>query len=477
MGMTLAKSWRALCALALLAPLAAQQIVLPSLRERHASAAVDSMDWFVSGFEVVEAGLQWDLAAALKDAQEVWSSVRPSSPPGTGSAAAALAALACVRLEGPVAAKAWSERVGVMPETASPLVRAYYHLAMARLLCVQGLHAQELRDSIPGQACADQVGSYGLRLRAAITTMKATPQRSLVAFRRLLDEALAGPDAAEIELFRPWLWIEEVQLAFGDGRLDDARRLLGLIETAGRRDGNRLTLAIALSMRASLARRVGDIGDARELMEAALATYTALGDLKDMAGCDDAMARLASDRDEYDLAREFLDRGDGRIRDRGFTLVQDELLKTRFRLAVREHDGDAAAALQDELDRRAGQVAADDKKLAEVRASLAKAEEDRAAAERQLQAEHAEADRHRADTRIVGLLATGCVLAAFAWSSWRARRRLQAANRALATQVREVRRAKREQAALEARMRQLERAESLGTLAAGIAHEIGRAHV
>lgn len=266
--------------LALCGPLAAQQSVLPQLRAAQSAAEPGSVAWFAAGCDVAEAELLFDVPAAMATATSLWSSVTDASPSGARQAVAALAALVSARHEGPEASDAWRQRVGVMPAGAAPLLQAHYHLATARHLCVKGLHAQELGHSIPGQACADQVGDFPLRLRAAMTAMQATPQRSVVAFRRLMDEASRSPQAAATAVFRPWLWIEEAQAQLAAGHGGEAERFLTRIEDAASRDGNRRALGIAASLRSAIARRRGQPEVTRQHAERALQVFTELGDLK-----------------------------------------------------------------------------------------------------------------------------------------------------------------------------------------------------
>ena len=449
----------------------AQECLLPRLREAHELAERGTERWFATGLEVAESELLTDIRLALATATRLWEAADASSPPGAAPAAAAMAAFACARLEGPRAAETWASRHAEMPGDASALLRVYYHLATARLLCTQGSHALELSHSIPGQACADDLGVYALRLRAAMTTMQATPQRSVVNFRKLMQEGLRSTQAATVRCFCPWLALEELALLNGDDRAAETEQRLNEIEAAAVRDGNVRAQGIVASKRGALQRQRKDTAASLASFDHARAAFERLGDRYEMAACTDAMAVTQIERGNFDVALALIDRADEQVRGRGLTKVEEELLRTRFHLAVRQHDGDTAAALSTQLERRQDSLAADEAQLAEVRQSLTRAEEERAAAQLRLQVEH-QASLHRAaELRLWAGAAVALLLAALAGLQWRSGRRLKAANRALAQQVQAVQRAKAEQVKTEARMHRLERAESLGTLAAGVAHD------
>ena len=470
--MTLAKLVRSIFAVvAVAAWLPAQECVLPGLRAAHARTVPGSDAWFATGFEVVEAELMIDLRLAQATATALHEAAESSSRPGAAPAAAAMVALACARLEGPQAAQVWADRADAIPSNTSPLLLVYFHLAMARLLCAQGNHAMELEHSIPGQGCADQLGDYPLRIRAAMTTMQATPQRSLVNYRRLMQEALCSEQAAAVEPFRLWLAIEELQQRLGEDRLVEAEQLVDEIERMAARDGNRRAEGLAASFRGNLQRLDGDLDATLVSLGRAREAFERLGDVKEVAGCIDMMAVIETQRGNYAIANELLDEADDCVSGRGLVSMEEELLKTRFQVAVRQHDGDAAAALAAEIDRRQELQRADNQRLVEVKARLAKAELERAAAEARLEAEQREATQRTIENRVWAGAGVALLLALFATLQWGSRHRLQVANRALRQQVRAVERAKAEQAKLQQRMRELERAESLGTLAAGVAHD------
>lgn len=451
--------------------LPAQSARVAELQHRQQSVAVGSLEWLCLGAERVEAWFDVDCAKAYAEAAALHEVAVKGDVPGAAVALAALAEFACCRLQGPAAAEVWRSRGGELPAITPAALRVCYHFARARCLCHAGLHAQELRHAIPGQAAADEIADPVLQLRAACLTLHVTPGRNLDVLRKLLAAGLAGPRSTEVATFRPWLLIEEYLNNEQVDASGAALRFLDEAQTLAEVDGNQRALATILCLRGNRLARQQDIGPALELLEQGCALYARIGDLREWASTLDMRAWLEVHRENFARANELLVEAEALVKDRGIGGIDEALIQSRLALAVRSREGDRAADLARELEARRTAAKDVDFEYRRVTAELRLAEEQREAAEVQLRmAEQRTAERSRATWTWAGI-GVGTALALLAAMAWRSRRRLLLANARLAEEIARVEASQAAQSQLEQRMRQLEHTQSLGTMAAGVAHD------
>ena len=461
----------AVVGLALVPSASAQELLVNRLQPQFHGAAVDTEAWYVHGIELVEAQLFFDVRAAMVTAERLWSVAENTELAGARPAVAALAELVHTRLEGPATAGVWRQRADRDPLPASAWFRACFHLARARCLCLHEQHADELAQSIPGQAAADESGAALPRLRAGQMNLHLTPGRGLAAFERLFTELAKGPEAAAAATYEPWLLVDQHVDAFTLGQLQAANAILDQVEAAARRDGNRRVLALASQYRGDCHQRVHEIEPAIAAYAAATPLLEALGDRYQLVCNLDLRAYLHLRLGDVERAEPLVEAAEALLFGRGMRGCEREILHTRLEMAIRQRDGDRAADIKDELEAEEAASAASQKRLIAARAELSQVEADRFAAEEQLRLTAEKAlDRARNQRTLAG---AGIILAltVLAAVTWRSRRKLVLANAALAEQMQRAEVAQAAKAQLEERMRQLERTESLGTMAAGVAHD------
>ncbi|MBL9077441.1 MAG: response regulator [Planctomycetes bacterium] len=426
--------------------------------------------WFDLGAERVEWLLEVDCAAALRVATELWEAGRGSHVVGAAEAMAALAQLACARLEGPIPAQVWQGRCDPLPAATPPRLRVHSHFALARCLCYAERHGDELAHSIPGQAAAEQVGDLVLRLRAAMLTLHTTPTRGLASLRRLFAEAEAGPRPDVVAVYRPWLLLEEYKARTVDGPLESAAALLDAAEALGRAQGNRRLLGTVHSFRAA-ALVDSDPKGALAHLEQASDLFRLLADRRELGATLDVRAFLTRRIGETEHAITLLEEGEALVAGRGYTTIEDQLQRTRLDFAVRAADGPTAARLAEAIDARRAARVEIEQQVRETRARLREAEEARDLAEQGLRDAEARSVAEIRERRVWSTTALTAGMAVLVGLFWHGRRRLQRVNRRLAEEIEHVHAARREQAQLEERLRGLERAQGLGTMAAGVAHD------
>ena len=294
-----------------------------------------------------------------------------------------------------------------------------------------------------------------------------TPGRGLAAFERLFTELAKGPEAAAAATYEPWLLVDQHLDSFSLGQLQAANAVLDRVEAAARRDGNRRVLALASQYRGDCHQRVHEIEAAIAAYAVATPVLEALGDRYQLVCNLDLRAYLHLRLGDVERAQPLVEAAEALLVGRDMRGCEREILHTRLDMAIRQRDGDRAAEIKDELEAEEAASAASQKRLIAARAELSQVEADRFAAEEQLRltAERA-LDRARNQRTLAG---AGIILAltVLAAVTWRSRRKLVLANAALAEQMQRAEVAQAAKAQLEERMRQLERTESLGTMAAG----------
>lgn len=464
----------ALCSFVMLGPAGSalsQQTLADRLQPRFAAAPSGTEGWFAVGIELIEALLQCDIAAAVPIAEQMWSVAEASPLPGARLAIGALAELVVMRREGPLAAAGWRTLAGEPPRSCSARLRACFYLARARCLCMRGEHGEEAQHVAPGQAAAAELGDVLMRLRAGQMSLHLLPDRGHEWLRQLYEEGLAAPAAAEVATFEPWLLVDEHVGRFQAGQIDESIELLATAEAAAARDGNHRALALVQQYRGDHHFRQNEVARALELHQRAAASLDRLGDRPLQASNRVTCAFLSLRLGDLEAASASVADAEAMVESRGILGLERSILELRLELAVRQRDGEGAAAIVGELDAKAPEYSALEQRFMEAKAGLLRAEAQRAQAEKQLREASAQGlERVREQRTAVGA-GIALALAVIALMAWRSRRRLLVANAALAEQVRQVEAAQAAKARLEERMRELERTERLGTMAAGVAHD------
>ncbi|MCB9877924.1 MAG: response regulator [Planctomycetes bacterium] len=426
---------------------------------------------FLVRLELVEALRRCDLGEGLRQAQELWSDANDAGAPAVAAAAAAQAGLLLHSLEGEPACQVWLARAEGGAEGALPEVLADWCLARAGQLCLAGEHADELLLALRAQELSEQQVCGSRQMRAELAIMHNVPLRGELRVRRHLSELRARGDQLLLEVFDAQFRFELLSGAQASLEPKQVEPQLRAIEEAAEKQGNRWLFAGVAGLRAELAHASDDLEQRRHWLEQSHLRLLAYGN--QMLACQDAdvLAELAVRRGELDEAGRLIEELQGRIDGRGWRHIERNLLVTRHMLAEARGDGESTMRLAAELEVLDSGQAVKAREVAAIRERLHRAEVARAEFEQQLQAERLRFAERAQDTWMYGALVGGSLLLALLGVSWFARGRLQRSNRALAAQFERAEAARVEREALEERVRRIERAEGLGTLAAGVAHD------
>lgn len=460
-----------LLACAAATPGLAQNPRIDAAQNRLHQTPPHSAAYFVAGCELVDAWVDYHIPTAIQEARKLRQQAAASDVPGASSATTVLQAFVVCRDEGSVAARALLAELAEPPAATDEALRACYLMLRARSLCQLGEHANELQWAVPAQASAERSGDVVLRVRCALATVQATPKRNLAGLLRTIAAIDEAGHGSAIEFLRPWLWIEQLQEALARKRDADAAVLQDRIAEAAERHGNlRLRAVLRMIVAQPLANR-REFAAANAIYEAALQDFQRLGDRMEAAAVLDFLGCYSAQLGQTDAAEQHLAAAERLIEGRGYEAIEHAILGSRFDLALKRRDGNAAAVYAEELQRRRNAEREHEAQLTEARERLQAAEEARAAA---AAAAVAAAEASARETLLVQVYSGSIglvVLAALLAVLWRSRLRLQAANAALAEQMRKLESARTVQTQLEQRLRELERAEGLQAFAAGIAHD------
>ncbi|MEQ1634699.1 MAG: hypothetical protein ABL997_20135, partial [Planctomycetota bacterium] len=440
--------------LALAPPVRAQEQRLADLEKKGSQLPEGSAAWFAHNFERVDARLAFDSRSAWTELEPLLQrAARDDAPRGAESAAKALAAFVKSRIEGTLVAREWLARSETIADDADDSMRVHYLLARARCLCAIGEHAKEFEVAIPGQKLAEKLGEPVLVVRAMLTTMHTTPQRGLASINKIIAEIQKAGRGAEIEFLRAWGSSQKSPVRNSVRHKEAGLKLLDELYVLAKKQGNLRIRSFVAATRANVLCMDRDL-------EGAIANYTEsmecndrLGDPDERAACRDMLAWAAVQKQEYDEAERWLQEADAIVSGRGLDHVERALLQTRLTLAVHRRDGDAAAALAQELEERAAAMRQHEQRIAEVRASLEQAEVERDAAEAELLREHQAVELGARETRLQLAAMAFAALALLTVTTLRSRRRLQRTNAELARQVQRVEDGRATQAKLEDRIR------------------------
>ncbi|MBL9077596.1 MAG: response regulator [Planctomycetes bacterium] len=449
------------------APASAQAEAARAARAQQAAAAAGSPAWFDHGCDVVEAELAHDVAAAVAAAAELVAAA-PTHGPGEVDIAEQLHRLAVALHEGPARLASTS----ATPDSAwSDARRARWHTLRARLAWLVDRPTEYLAEVFAGLTAARRTASAPLLLRAAWTLHLAVEREAPTYDETLLAEIDALRAAPGATAFAAW---DALNRYWRAGALHTrTERLAALATIVQQADaiGDRRTRIQAEWDRAGIECQAGPTDAAASALASALTTCEQLGDRRLLAVALEQMASLELERQHLDAADELLRRAAAVTAGRGFPdrdIEQDHL---RLQLATRRGDTAAVAAATARLEELRQAEARRHRGYETLREQLLSGERQRLDLERGLAQERERGARQLATVRTIAAVGGLVALATLATLALLSRRRLSRAHARLQEQVQ---RADTEAAArrgAEQRLQQLERADSLGVLASGVAHD------
>lgn len=458
--------------LPLLAPTAAlaQATTATAQRTQHTAAAAGSPAWYDSGFELVEAELAFDTVAAAATATALAAVARDHQHGDEALVAAALTELAEVLREGPAAATHTDGLKG-NDDQLPPRLGARYHAARARTLWFADQPAPVLAHGLAALRLARAAGDELLLLRCTWILFGIVEREDAAVAATLLAATERAATAAYAAPFAPFralnaYWRSASGMSFEQRRAAIAA-MAGLAQTAG----DLQTLGMVEWERAVLAAETDDLPTAFAAFASAGEVAGRAGHRRDAATSQHLAAALALDHGQIPHCEQLLDDAARAIEGRGFPDVAVAVAHLRLRLATARDDRPAIVAATAALDtlRRAESERRRGYPL--LRDQLLAPERDRIARERQADADQARAERTLTTVAwSAGGLAALALAVAFA-ITLQSRRRLHRANARLQAEMARAEVEAKARIEVEQRMRRLERSESLGLIASGVAHD------
>lgn len=453
----------------------AQRRAAEEVAARRANLAPGSTAWFASGCELVETRLEFDAEAALATADELVLAARDGEVVGAREAAGALRELARATLFGPLGTEVAPEKLATPTEasfaTAAPELRAYYHAARSRRLWMEDRPVDVLAAALAALGDARAASEPVLHLSCAWDLHAITEREAANYDAELVREIASLSTRDDARRFEPWRSLNEYWNGHSGRTFEERHALVDAAARAAEADGDLRTLCQAQWEYAVLAVETERFDEAFAKFDAARAIAERAGHLRELATSLELSAQLALDRGQLERAAEFLASARAAVAGRGLPDKDVNLEHIGLRLAIARGDSNAIVASNQELDGLRRAEAERRRGYAAVREQLLASERERVAYERELAL--ADARQRRTLTWVYAIVGGGLVLGlgVFAATTWRSRRRLQAANARLAEEVRRTEAEAHTRRELERRMRRLERTESLGVVAGGIAHE------
>ena len=473
---------RALVLVSLLAAttLRAQEVPTRRLLAERAATTVGSEAWFELGFELVETQLSFDVAAAVRTANELAAAADTDD---RRRVAMAMVGLATTLHEGPIAAAAKRPTSNPTPtghepivghdlsEDAPPRLAAFHHAALA----LQAYHADVPGEFLPSMfaamSAARRSGDPGSLARAGWTLHLITEQHANPYDVELLRELARHDGDPRVERFRAWAGLNHYWIEAPAAARDERNRQLEAVAATATAIGDRRVQVYVTMNRALLAAGSEDYEQA--LLELATARELAdqLGDCRLVTIGHEIAAEIELHRDRPEAAAEHIERGTTRGGARGFPDREVQLAHLRLRLATVRKDDATVTAVTQELDRMRRDEANRYRGFAAILEHLLTDERQRVQMERQLAHERDEAARTFRTTATTGSVALAVLLGLSTWLTLRSRRRLATAHAALQAEVEHTAAESAARRQLEQRLRQMERVESLGMVAGGVAHD------
>ncbi len=395
---------------------------------RLLATATSTPNWFLLGFELVEAELDFDVRAALTTAQRLIAGAADDATPGAMHAATALAALSMARLEGLSAAADLVRRSTTPPPAdTGPAMRTHYLLARSRTAAIAQDWASELTLAIEARAAASSSGDAVLAARAALILHDASRGEDADTERTTLNEARARVEAARVTFLDARLLFAEHFFNRRAGHAQEANRLIDAMEKAALAAGNRRFEGLAQVRRGRFAYHRYDHDVAVRAFRAARTPFQLLGDRIALAHAIEFEADVEVRRDLV-RAAELVQENLALLAGRSLPACDTGIANTRLKLAVEQRDSDLAMEMATQIERSNTRTDLDERRHDEVRERLARAEAERVAAEADLRAEHVRARDRARLTWVLGSLGVAVVLGAFALVTLRSRRKLLAVN-------------------------------------------------
>lgn len=446
-----------------------QEAAARRVMEARSSVTAGSSAWFESGFELVEAQLQFDVAAAVRTATELQAAARSSSLPDVADVAQAMVGLVRSVHQGPAAAT--PAAAGAAPASnatpASARHRARLHTARARSGRQADAPAEFLPEMFTALAAARAADDPALLHRAVWLLHGVLEPRAPQHDAELLREIGASATEPAVGAFAAWKALQEYWLASSGltraerlPRLDDIDRIadeVGDLRTRVHAGWDRVVVAMA--------------GDEKDLAATALTALQPLaerlGDCRVLGVHFELAAELAIERGRPEEAAELLARAVAVAGGRGLPDREVQQAHLRLRLATNRSDAEAMAAEAQLLGRLRADEEARYRGFAPLLEHLLTGEREKLVLSQQR-------DRSAQTLRLVlvaGLAVCALVSAVLALLMFRSRRRLQQTHAALQGEVARGERELVVRRGLEQRLQQIERTQSLGLVAGGVAHD------
>ena len=457
----------------------AQEVAARELLRVRAAQANGSAEWFETGFDLIEAQLRCDVAAAAKTAAELAEAARTTSLPDVPGIAHALHWLALAAHSGPDLAPLAPATVdahaprptNALPATASVRSRARYFTARARRAHYADAPAEFLPDMFTGIEAARASGDVQLLHRAAWTLHLVLEREASAYDTELLREIATTAADPAVAPFAAWRNLQLYwQVSSQFNRVERLRELdaierraldLGDLRTQVHVGWDRVVLEMAAEAKE----------DAAALLAGMLPLVERLGDRRMLGVTFELAAEVAIERDRGDEAAAFLVRATAVAGNRGYPDRDVQQAHLRLQLATARGDAAAIAAETLLLDRLRREEHGRYQGFSPLLEQLLAGERQHLALARDLAQEREQSARTLRTVLAVALTLLVASLALLTALTVRSRRRLQTAHDALQGEVRRSEGEVQARRTLEQRLRQLERSESLGIVAGGIAHD------
>ncbi len=462
-----------LLAVACVATLSAQEDTAQALRVQLAVQPRETSAWFETGFDLVEAQLACDVAAAVATANDLLATARRGTDADLQEVAAAFARLAVAIHEGParVAQSVSGEVAAGLGGTADARRRARFHTVRARQAWLADVPDEFIVHAFAGLDAARTAADPVLQLRAGWALHQVTAGEAEafdVELLREVDLWSTDPRAASLSSWHAINAYWRVSAA-----QTPTERLQGLERVANRAIelGDVRTRVFVEWDRAVVGMAVGEFTAVERALTAARELATKLGDRRMLAISVELAAECAFDRQQHGLAVALLTEAAALVADRGYSDREVHQAHLLLRIASQQRDHAAVATQTARLETLRRAEAQRYRGYVALREQLIAGERQRGQFEQRLAAEQERAAQTLRAVRGYVAVSVAGVLGIVAWLTLRSRRRLWRVHQALQQEVRRAESEAQARQALEQRMRALERAESLGLIASGIAHD------